>query len=111
MKGFHCAFAGHPLGEYSALASIADVLHISALVDLVFHRGITMQHAVERGSEDRSNYAMCAVNPSRISPTFSDAALREVVDSIATISGSLLEIVNYNIEVSILTSLGILLEF
>jgi malonyl CoA-acyl carrier protein transacylase len=103
MKGFvqkDCAFAGHSLGEYSALASIAGVLHISALVDVVFYHGITMQRAVERDSENRSNYAMCAVNPSRISPTFSDAALREVVDSIATISGSLLEIVNYNVEVS-----------
>ena len=103
MKGFiqkDCAFAGHSLGEYSALASIADVLHISALVDVVFYRGITMQRAVECDSENRSNYAMCAVNPSRISPTFSDAALREVVNSIATISGSLLEIVNYNVEAS-----------
>jgi len=72
----------------------------AALVDVVFYRGITMQRAVERDSENRSNYAMCAVNPSRISPTFSDAALREVVDSIATISGSLLEIVNYNVEAS-----------
>ncbi|KAJ7285205.1 fatty acid synthase [Mycena rebaudengoi] len=93
-----CAFAGHSLGEYSALASIADVLAISALVDVVFYRGITMQRAVERDSENRSNYAMCAVNPSRISPTFTDAALREVVDSIATSTGSLLEIVNYNVE-------------
>ena len=58
------AFAGHSLGKYSALASIADVLHISALVDIVFYQGITMQRAVERGSENRSNYAMCAVNPS-----------------------------------------------
>lgn len=84
MKGFvqkDCGFAGHSLGEYSALASIADVLHISALVDVVFYRGITMQRAVERDSENRYSYAMCAVNPSRISPTFSDAALREVVDS------------------------------
>ncbi|KAF4614083.1 hypothetical protein D9613_007929 [Agrocybe pediades] len=101
VKGYvqkDCAFAGHSLGEYSALASIADVLHISALVDVVFYRGITMQRAVERDSENRSNYAMCAVNPSRISPTFSDAALREVVDTIATLTGSLLEIVNYNVE-------------
>jgi fatty acid synthase subunit alpha len=101
-KGFvqkDCAFAGHSLGEYSALASIADVLPISSLVDVVFYRGITMQRAVERDSENRSNYAMCAVNPSRISRTFTDAALREVVDSIAVRSGALLEIVNYNVEV------------
>lgn len=102
VKGFvqrDCSFAGHSLGEYSALASIADVLPISALVDVVFYRGITMQRAVERDAKNRSNYAMCAVNPSRISKTFSDAALREVVDSIAVQTGSLLEIVNYNVEV------------
>ncbi|KII85134.1 hypothetical protein PLICRDRAFT_45274 [Plicaturopsis crispa FD-325 SS-3] len=101
VKGFiqrDCAFAGHSLGEYSALASIADVLPISALVDVVFYRGITMQRAVERDSKNRSNYAMCAVNPSRISKTFSDAALREVVDNISTSTGTLLEIVNYNVE-------------
>jgi fatty acid synthase subunit alpha len=101
MKGFvqrDCAFAGHSLGEYSALASIADVLPIAALVDVVFYRGITMQRAVERDSENRSNYAMCAVNPSRISKTFSDSALREVVESISSITGALLEIVNFNVE-------------
>lgn len=32
----NCAFAGHSLGEYSALASIADILPIAALVDVVF---------------------------------------------------------------------------
>ena len=52
-----------------------------------------MQHAVECDSENR--------NPSRVSPTFSDVALREVVDSIATHTTSLLEIVNYNVEVSL----------
>ena len=94
------AFAGHSLGEYSALASIADVLPISSLVDVVFYRGITMQRAVERDSENRSNYAMCAVNPSRVSKTFNDAALREVVDNITSRTSCLLEIVNFNVEVS-----------
>jgi fatty acid synthase subunit alpha len=94
-----CAFAGHSLGEYSALASITDFLSISALVDVVFYRGITMQRAVERDSAGRSNYAMCAVNPSRISPSFTDAALREVVDTISTRTDTLLEIVNFNVEV------------
>ncbi|KAL0957759.1 hypothetical protein HGRIS_001537 [Hohenbuehelia grisea] len=64
MKGFvqkDCALAGHSLGEYSALASIADVLAISALVDVVFYRGITVQRAVEHDAQNRSNYAMCAV--------------------------------------------------
>ncbi|KAG8694164.1 3-oxoacyl-[acyl-carrier-protein] synthase, partial [Ceratobasidium sp. 395] len=93
-----CAFAGHSLGEYSALASIADVLPVSALVDVVFYRGITMQRAVERDAHNRSNYAMCAVNPSRIGKSFSDAALREVVDSVSHQTNLLLEIVNFNVE-------------
>ncbi len=59
MKGFvqkDRACAGHSLGEYSALASIADVLHLSALVDVVFYRGLTMQRAVERDSENNFLY-------------------------------------------------------
>ncbi|CAH7688898.1 acyl transferase domain-domain-containing protein [Phakopsora pachyrhizi] len=80
-------FASHSLGEYSALASIAGVLPISALVDVVFFRGITMQRA-----------AMAAVNPSRIGKSFSDAALREVVDTISKRCDVLLEIMNFNVE-------------
>ncbi|XDG06758.1 hypothetical protein ABKA04_006373 [Annulohypoxylon sp. FPYF3050] len=90
-------FAGHSLGEYSALAALADVLPIESLVSVVFYRGLTMQVAVERDSQGRSNYSMCAVNPSRISKTFSESALRYVVGNIAEETGWLLEIVNYNI--------------
>lgn len=93
-------FAGHSLGEYSALASIADVLPISSLVDIVFYRGITMQRAVERDAQNRSNYAMCAINPGRVSKTFNEAALREVVDTVSTKGSVLLEIVNFNVDVS-----------
>ncbi|KAI1340430.1 beta subunit of fatty acid synthase [Xylariaceae sp. FL0016] len=90
-------FAGHSLGEYSALAALADVLPIESLVSVVFYRGLTMQVAVERDAQGRSNYSMCAVNPSRISKTFGEAALRFVVSNIAEETGWLLEIVNYNI--------------
>jgi fatty acid synthase subunit alpha len=54
VKGFvqrECAFAGHSLGEYSALASIADALPIATLDDVVFYRVITKQRAVERDSK------------------------------------------------------------
>ena len=57
-----------------------------------------MQVAVPRDSLGRSNYGMCAVNPSRVSATFTDAALRFVVDHISQQTGWLLEIVNYNVE-------------
>ena len=56
---------------------------------------------LEHDSENRSIYAMCAVNPSRVSTTFSDVALHEVVDNVASRTTSLLEIVNYNVEVSL----------
>ncbi len=58
-----------------------------------------MQRAVERDEQSRSNYAMCAINPSHVSKTFDDAALREVVDTISNVGDCLLEIVNFNVEV------------
>ena len=41
---------------------------------------------------------MVAANPSRVSPTFNETALRYVVDMISTQTGWLLEIVNFNVE-------------
>jgi fatty acid synthase subunit beta len=90
-------FAGHSLGEYSAITALADVMPIESLVSVVFYRGLTMQVAVERDATGRSNYSMCAVNPSRISKTFNEEALQFVVNNIAEETGWLLEIVNYNI--------------
>lgn len=98
LAGPGCAFAGHSLGEYAALASVGDVLSIETLCDIVFYRGLTMQVAVERDVLGRSDYGMVAVNPSRVGPSFDDRALRRLVPRIAEITGKLLEIVNYNVE-------------
>ena len=35
-------FAGHSLGEFSALTAVADILPNSSLVDIVFYRSLTM---------------------------------------------------------------------
>lgn len=91
------SFAGHSLGEYSALAALAEVMPIESLVSVVFYRGLTMQVAVERDEAGRSNYSMCAVNPSRIGKTFSEQALQYVVENIAETTTWLLEIVNLNV--------------
>ena len=91
------SFAGHSLGEYSALTALAEVMPIESLVSVVFYRGLTMQVAVERDAQGRSNYSMCAVNPSRISKTFNEQALQYVVENIAEETSWLLEIVNYNV--------------
>ncbi|AAS52769.2 AER085Cp [Eremothecium gossypii ATCC 10895] len=91
-------FAGHSLGEYAALASLADVMSIESLVEVVFYRGMTMQVAVPRDSEGRSNYGMIAVNPSRVSTGFTQEALQFVVERVGKITEWLVEIVNYNVE-------------
>lgn len=92
------SFAGHSLGEYAALASVGDVLSVDTLCDIVFYRGLAMQVAVERDAEGRSSYGMVAVNPGRVGATFTDTALRSLVPLVASETGRLLEIVNYNVE-------------
>ncbi|KAL7620270.1 beta subunit of fatty acid synthetase [Parahypoxylon ruwenzoriense] len=90
-------FAGHSLGEYSALASIAKVMPVETLVSVVFYRGLCMQVAVERDEAGRSNYSMCAVDPSRVNTQLSERGLKHIVETIADVTGSFLEIVNYNV--------------
>lgn len=92
------SFAGHSLGEYSALAALAEVMPIESLVSVVFYRGLTMQVAVQRDEAGRSNYSMCAVNPSRIGKTFNEQALQYVVENITETTDWLLEIVNLNVQ-------------
>lgn len=92
------SFAGHSLGEYAALASLADVMSIESLVEIVFYRGMTMQVAVPRDELGRSNYSMMAVNPGRVSSSFTQRALQFVVQKVGQRTGWLVEIVNYNVE-------------
>ncbi|KAJ9060861.1 fatty acid synthase alpha subunit Lsd1 [Entomophthora muscae] len=101
MKGLvqcNCPFAGHSLGEYSALASLGEVIPLESIIDLVFYRGMTMQSAVQRDELGRSNFSMMAVNPSRVSRSLNEEYLKYVVDAIAHHSSGLLQIVNYNVE-------------
>ena len=62
-------FAGHSLGEYAALTAFVECMGIEDLATLVFYRGLTMQRSVERDRAGMTNYAMCALNPSRVSPS------------------------------------------
>lgn len=59
-------FAGHSLGEYGSLSAVANFLSLRQLMDVVFYRGLTMQVAMERDENGRSNFGMAAVNPGRV---------------------------------------------
>jgi fatty acid synthase subunit alpha len=91
-------FAGHSLGEYSALSSLGQVLSVESIVDVTFYRGMTMQVAVSRDSQGRSDYGMCAVNPLRIGTTLGEPGLQFVINAIERVLKGLVEIVNYNVE-------------
>ena len=94
-----CIFAGHSLGEYAALASVASVLSTESLVDIVFLRGMTMQNAVIRDAAGRSPYAMVAVNTGRVHPThFRESQLNQVIAAIVKARPELLQVVNYNVD-------------
>jgi len=86
---------GHSVGEYNALAAVADVLPLEAVVDLVYHRGLTMHTLVPRDAEGRSNYRMGVVRPhyAGLDHAGAEALVREV----AAATGEFIEIVNYNV--------------
>jgi fatty acid synthase subunit beta len=59
-------YAGHSLGEYAALGAIANIMPLEQILSIVFYRGLSMQVAVERDEEGRSDFGMMAVDPSRV---------------------------------------------
>ena len=92
------SFAGHSLGEYSALGALAHVMPMESLVSLVFYRGLTMQVAMERDAAGRTAFSMVAINPSRVRKTFDQDCLKAIVKKISEATGTLLDIVNFNVD-------------
>ena len=93
----NASFAGHSLGEYSALAALGGgILPIEVPVAITFFRGLAMQLNVDRDANGRSDYSMCAINPSKI-PSCNEACLRSMIERIGAQTGWLIEIVNFNI--------------
>ncbi|GAP92987.1 putative sterigmatocystin biosynthesis fatty acid synthase subunit beta [Rosellinia necatrix] len=92
------SFAGHSLGEYGALYSLAEFVEPKLMLSIIFYRGLVMQFAVQRDEDGNSGYSMVAANPTRVGKYFNEEALRRVVDLISEQSGELLEIVNFNLQ-------------
>lgn len=91
-----CAFAGHSLGEYAALAAMTDFIPFERLLYVVFCRGMTMQLAVERDASGKSGFGMVAVDPGRVGKGCNERVLRGLVGAVAD-AGYFVEIVNLNI--------------
>ncbi|MFO0562784.1 MAG: DUF1729 domain-containing protein [Polyangiales bacterium] len=87
-------FAGHSLGEYSALTAIAAVVPLQAAIEVVYQRGLTMDRLVPRDESGRTPYAMRVIRPNLVG--LDDSALRALVDSCAR-PDEPLEIVNFNV--------------
>ncbi|KAI2788158.1 hypothetical protein POX_e06170 [Penicillium oxalicum] len=90
-------FAGHSLGEYAAIAACGGVVPLETLMAITFYRGNSMQVAVQRDSAGRSAFAMCALNPSRLSQEMTADQVGQIVKTVSQMTGLLIEIVNYNI--------------
>ncbi|MFO0652265.1 MAG: DUF1729 domain-containing protein [Polyangiales bacterium] len=88
-------FCGHSVGEYSAIGAITDALPLSALVECVYQRGLTMQTFVPRDAGGRSPYRMAVVRPNIVAMNERD--LDTLVKRIAKETGLLCEVVNLNI--------------
>mmetsp|Transcript_42559 Transcript_42559/g.102543 ORF Transcript_42559/g.102543 Transcript_42559/m.102543 type:complete len:3788 (-) Transcript_42559:229-11592(-) len=91
-------FAGHSLGEYAAVAAVADAFTLPDLLDLIFLRGMTMQSVVPRDAAARSDYGMVAVDPTRVKKDFDVRALEDACAAVQGASEGLVQIVNYNVE-------------
>uniref|UniRef100_UPI0028AFA55E fatty acid synthase subunit beta domain-containing protein n=1 Tax=Corynebacterium variabile TaxID=1727 RepID=UPI0028AFA55E len=88
-------YAGHSLGEYTALSAYAGTIDLETVLEVVFHRGSTMHHLIPRDEHGRSDYRMGALRPNQFG--VDDEHVVEYVNGVAEASGEFLEIVNFNL--------------
>ncbi|WP_067780999.1 type I polyketide synthase [Actinomyces vulturis] len=91
----HAAFAGHSLGEYTALSAYGNIFEVETMLSIVFHRGSTMHTLVPRDCAGHSNYRMGALRPNQCGISANE--VEAYVASIAEDSGEFLQIVNHNL--------------
>lgn len=89
-------YAGHSLGEYTALASCAKIFDLEAVIDVVYSRGSAMHALVPRDAQGRSNYRLGALRPNQCGVSADEVT--DYVASVAKASGEFIEIVNYNLD-------------
>ncbi|MGO1591025.1 fatty acid synthase subunit beta domain-containing protein [Ancrocorticia sp.] len=89
------SFAGHSLGEYTALSAYGRIFTLENLLEIVFQRGSTMHHLVPRDAEGRSNYQLGALRPNQFG--IGDDGVLAYISEVSKASGEFLEVVNLNL--------------
>ncbi len=89
------AFAGHSLGEYTALSAYGQIFTLENVLEIVFQRGSTMHHLVPRDEEGRSNYQLGALRPNQFG--VGDAGVLDYIKGVSDAAGEFLEVVNLNL--------------
>ncbi|MFT4704161.1 MAG: fatty acid synthase, partial [Bradymonadia bacterium] len=87
---------GHSVGEYNALAALAQVITLEAGIDAVYRRGLAMHQLVPRNDRGESGYAMSVVRPHYAG--LNHAGAEELVRRINATTGEFIEIVNFNVK-------------
>ncbi|XCB29826.1 acyltransferase domain-containing protein [Arcanobacterium hippocoleae] len=88
-------FAGHSLGEYTALSAYGGMMSLETVLGIVFQRGSTMHNLVPRDGSGRSGYKMGALRSNQFG--VDDAHVAEYISQVSADSGEFLEIVNFNL--------------
>lgn len=88
-------FAGHSLGEYTALACYGQVLGLTELIDVVYQRGRVMNQLVPRDEQGASDYGIVVLRPDRLG--LDEAETTAYVTKVGVDSGEFLEVVNHNL--------------
>ncbi|MCS4492468.1 type I polyketide synthase [Corynebacterium sp. ES2715-CONJ3] len=88
-------FAGHSVGEYTALAAYSHVITLENVVEIVYQRGLTMHRLVERDEKGNSQYGLAALRPHKMG--LSEETVFDYISTLSQSSGEFLEIVNYNL--------------
>ncbi len=89
------AFAGHSLGEYTALSAYGRVFPVETMLSIVFQRGSTMHSLVPREADGSSSYRMGALRPNQCGIKAED--VEAYVAGVSEVTGEFLQIVNYNL--------------
>ncbi|QQM68212.1 type I polyketide synthase [Actinomyces weissii] len=89
------AFAGHSLGEYTALSAYGRVMPVETTLSIVFQRGSTMHTLVERDEQGASRYRMGALRPNQAG--VSAEQVEGYVAEVSQRTGEFLQIVNHNL--------------